>query len=487
MPMDVVFLLARLALAVVLATSGIAKLFDRAGSRSAYEAFRLPARYREPVSRLLPIAEIALALALLPARLVPVSATLATGLFLAFTLMVGRSVARGDAVECHCFGQLSAAPATWWTVGRNVALTAIAAAVSAHGMRSAALPPFGHLSLEHALIVTGFILCAGAIAALASLVMQLWAQQGRLLLQIDALSASETETATLIPFPSPLAATARPLPSLALTTLDAQDVELSGLARSKPLLVVFSDPTCGPCTALLPELRQWQERYAAAFTLAVVSQGDAAAVRAKAADHGLANVLLQQGKTASAALGIQGTPSAVVIDRHGQIRGEAARGASAIRDVVAALARTAPVVADARSQAPSRVGQLVPLKPVPGLDGQKMFVGGPSDRGQALVFWNPGCGFCRRMLADLKRLEASWPASAPELVVVSTGAPEANREQGLTSLVVLDEGFAIGRFVGATGTPSAVVIDRRGRIASEVHVGAPSILELFDSLTELAS
>ena len=376
MPVDVVFLVARLALAVVLAVSGVAKLFDRAGSSSAYEAFRLPARFREPVSRLLPLAEIALALVLLPARLVPVSATLATGLFLAFAVVVGSSVARGDAVECHCFGQLSAAPATWWTVGRNVALTAIAAAVSVHSMRSAPLPPFGHLSLEHALIVTGFILCAGAIAGLAYLVMQLWAQQGRLLLKIDTLSASGTEPVTLIPFPSPLAAAARPLPPLTLTTLDAKSVELSGLARSKPLLVVFSDPTCGPCTALLPELRQWQERYAAVFTLAIVSQGDAAAVRAKVAGHGLVNVFLQLGKTVSEALGVQGTPSAVVIDRHGQIRGDAARGAPAIRDVVTALARTAPVAADARSQAPSRVGQLVPLKPVTGLDGRRMFVGG---------------------------------------------------------------------------------------------------------------
>lgn len=71
--------------------------------------------------------------------------------------------------------------------------------------------------------------------------------------------------------------------------------------------------------------------------------------------------------------------------------------------------------------------------------------------------------------------------------MISAGAPEANREQGLTSLVVLDEGFAIGRLVGATGTPSAVVIDRRGRIASEVQVGAPSILELFASPMNLAS
>ena len=35
-----------------------------------------------------------------------------------------------------------------------------------------------------------------------------------------------------------------------------------------------------------------------------------------------------------------------------------------------------------------------------------------------------------------------------------------------------------GRAFGANGTPSAVLIDGEGKIASEVAVGAPSILEL---------
>ena len=42
----------------------------------------------------------------------------------------------------------------------------------------------------------------------------------------------------------------------------------------------------------------------------------------------------------------------------------------------------------------------------------------------------------------------------------------------------LDDGFAAGSAFGATGTPSAVLVDERGRIASPVAVGAPEVLAL---------
>jgi protein-disulfide isomerase len=82
------------------------------------------------------------------------------------------------------------------------------------------------------------------------------------------------------------------------------------------------------------------------------------------------------------------------------------------------------------------------------------------------------------MLPDLKEWEASSPEDAPKLVVVSAGTEEANREMKLTSTVLLDQQFAVGRAFGASGTPSAVLVDAEGKIASEVAVGAPGVLEL---------
>jgi peroxiredoxin len=95
-----------------------------------------------------------------------------------------------------------------------------------------------------------------------------------------------------------------------------------------------------------------------------------------------------------------------------------------------------------------------------------------------LVFWNPGCGFCRRMADDLKAREANPPDGAPQIVLVSTGTVDANRDLGLSSTTLLDDGFNTGRAFGASGTPSAVLIDKNGKIASEIGVGAPAVLNL---------
>jgi hypothetical protein len=82
------------------------------------------------------------------------------------------------------------------------------------------------------------------------------------------------------------------------------------------------------------------------------------------------------------------------------------------------------------------------------------------------------------MLDDLKAWEAEPPADAPRLLVVSTGSVEDNRAMGLRSTVVLDQGFVTGQAFGAGGTPSAVLVDAEGKLASGVAVGADAVLAL---------
>jgi len=64
-------------------------------------------------------------------------------------------------------------------------------------------------------------------------------------------------------------------------------------------------------------------------------------------------------------------------------------------------------------------------------------------------------------------------------MLVPSGTVEANRASGFHSPVLLDQSFAAGRDLG--GSPSAVLIDREGKIASGVAVDAPSVLELAAS------
>jgi hypothetical protein len=62
--------------------------------------------------------------------------------------------------------------------------------------------------------------------------------------------------------------------------------------------------------------------------------------------------------------------------------------------------------------------------------------------------------------------------------VISAGTKEDNEAMGISSPVVLDQHFAAERAFGAGGTPSAILVDEEGKIASEVVVGAPAVLEL---------
>jgi glycosyltransferase involved in cell wall biosynthesis len=65
------------------------------------------------------------------------------------------------------------------------------------------------------------------------------------------------------------------------------------------------------------------------------------------------------------------------------------------------------------------------------------------------------------------------------LLVVSTGSVEDNREQGLRSTLVIEPADrGVGKSFGAEGTPSAVLVDEEGQIASQLAVGAPAVLDL---------
>jgi protein-disulfide isomerase len=104
-----------------------------------------------------------------------------------------------------------------------------------------------------------------------------------------------------------------------------------------------------------------------------------------------------------------------------------------------------------------------------------------------VLFWNPGCGFCQRMLDDLKAWEANPSKDPPQMLVVSSGTVEANQALGLRSPVVLDQNFTAGRTFGANGTPKAVLIDAEGPITSEVAAGAPAVLALANTPHQIKS
>jgi thiol-disulfide isomerase/thioredoxin len=124
------------------------------------------------------------------------------------------------------------------------------------------------------------------------------------------------------------------------------------------------------------------------------------------------------------------------------------------------------------------MGQLVPSFKLKDLRGNAVTPNHFRGDKTLLLFWNTGCGFCNEMLEDLKSWEKDPPLGAPKLLVVSTGSVEENAAMGLRSTVALDPNFQLGPEFGANGTPMAVLIDKKGRIASEMAAGSAAVLRL---------
>src|SRR5262249_30756875 len=112
-----------------------------------------------------------------------------------------------------------------------------------------------------------------------------------------------------------------------------------------------------------------------------------------------------------------------------------------------------------------------------------------SGRNKLLLFWSPTCSFCTAMTDDVKELEQDPPTGAPELLFVSTGDLERVQisSEGFQSRFLHDAQFDLGNRLGTNATPSAVLVDGEGRIASSLATGAPNVLLLAGASTSLKS
>ena len=472
--MEIVLYLLRLLLALVFLVAGLAKLADRAGSRKSMIDFGVPAVLAGAAGILLPLVELAVGVALLVRLSAWQGAVGALALLLVFVAGITYNLARGRRPDCHCFGQLHSAPVGWKTLTRNTVLALAAAFVIWQGR----VDPGPNLwSWSEAFNTGERVILAIILAAAAILALQAWfmvtvfRQNGRLLLRIEALERQTGIGAA--PAPPPGLPVGAPAPAFSLAGLDGKEVRLDSLtAAGKPVMLLFIEPNCGPCDALLPEVARWQREHSAALTVALISRGTAAENQAKKIKHGVKRMLLQKENEVADAYHTAGTPGAVIVNPEGTIRSTLASGADAIRALV--RFETLPP--------PAKMGDAVPRVKMPGLNGKPVNLEDFRGARTMLLFWNPKCGFCQKMRDGIKAWESEPPEDAPRLVVVSSGEARETRADGFRSPVVLDKGYEVGHAFGAAGTPSAVLVDAELRIASEVAVGAVKVFELAGAL-----
>jgi methylamine dehydrogenase accessory protein MauD len=502
--MTSILLLLRVGLAGVLAAAALGKLADLPGSRKAVREFGVPSRLAGPLGIALPAAEILIAGALLPAASAWWAAGAALALFLAFAAGMAYNLAQGRRPDCHCFGRLHSSPIGWSSLARDGALAAVATLVVVQGSAGTGPSAVAWLAAlgawQQAALLAVTVLLA-LVTVEGWFLLQLFHQHGRLLSRLDALEQQRgLAAAPVVGAGWPVG---QPAPAFRLPNVNGEPVSLATLlATGKPVLLLFSDPNCGPCQELMPQLARWQRNYLNDVTVALISRGKSYANRQYLDRYGLGHVLLQQDFEVAQAYQVPGTPSALLIRADGKIGSAVAGGAAAI-EVMMTHARQALDAGLAPEHVPGgcsncdkasghgpsgtvrqvvTVGRPAPAFRLPDLAGQA--VGLADLRGQPtlLLFWNPGCGFCMRMMDNLKAWEAEPPAGAPRLVLVAAGSREANLALALRSTVLLDPDFSLGHSLGIDGTPSAVLLDGSGNIGSSIAVGADGVLALAGSV-----
>jgi prepilin signal peptidase PulO-like enzyme (type II secretory pathway) len=297
---EAILLLGRLLLAGVFLVASLTKLADRAQFRQTLVDFGIPVFLASPISLLLPFVELAIGVALIPVATAPWGAIGALVLLAVFTIGIGVNLAQGKNPDCNCFGQLHAAPIGISTLMRNGLLAGLAGFIVLAGWNNpgpsvmewmAGLTSFQVIGLVVGAIVLGIFAIGGG------LLLNLWHQQGRLLLRLEALEEKlgvPAQSGEQAPSGLPVGTQA---PAFSLVDLNGKTHTLKSLLElGKPLVLIFSDVNCGPCTALMPDIAHWQKEYPNTLTIVPISRGDRKSNQRKAKEFGVKTMLLQKDR-----------------------------------------------------------------------------------------------------------------------------------------------------------------------------------------------
>jgi thiol-disulfide isomerase/thioredoxin len=446
--MEQVLVFVRLLLAVVLTVAGAAKLADPGGARRAFTDLGGPVWLAPVAAWLLPLVEIAAALALLSSAGAVAGAWSALVLFLVFTGVLGLALARSHDIRCHCFGQLSASPVRRQTLVRTGLLAALAGALVAAGAGGSATWLDNPVSAVLLVVAVGASTCATT-----------WRLEIRRL--EDDLRAARPAAGgdqPTVQAPDEGVVVGAALPSSA-----------AGVFTGRPALVLFVSAGCPPCSTLLPDVPAWRQQLGGAADLIVVSRDDA------------------EGHAVAGAFRARWTPAGVLAGSTGRVASTLRYGTDGVRELFAALRESVTDgVVDERAlhrrlrsslgTSALMVGDAAPALPVSGSEDLRHGSGHT-----LLLFWDPECGYCQGMAGELRQIEAAPPPGTPRVVfVVPRTEDEAGGPQGaFASRSVYDPDSMVAPRFGARGTPSAVLIDGGGMIASVVAVGKDAVLSLL--------
>lgn len=354
--MPIALLAARLLLAAVFLLAGATKLIDPFGTRKALRDFGVPAVLARPLVMLLPLCELVVAGALIPASLVWYGAWGALGLLTIFLIGVGVAMARGRKPDCHCFGQLHSAPVGRSTLIRNAVLAGCAGWLVSRGPMQKESDLWGWFASlgpeESKFAIVGA--CVAAFLFLRVLVRsrpQSVSTQSQMPADEEddepaPVKAKRTATPAENPEPARRAvmgiglAIGTPAPEFELPAMTGEKRSLGSLiAHGRDVVLIFSSPHCKPCESLASSLVRWKREMEGLPSVILVSRGTVQENRAKMKELEASQVLLQRDSEVAEEYDCASTPAAVLVGADGLIRSTLSVGGVAIKELLSSHAK----------------------------------------------------------------------------------------------------------------------------------------------------
>jgi peroxiredoxin len=365
----------RLLLAFVFLLAGAAKFFDPLGLRKALREFGVPLALAKPSMVVLPVVEFLVGAVLVPASLAWYGACGALALLTLFLMALGISIIRGRKPACRCFGQLHSKPVGWPALSRDAALAACAAWLVSRGPLRLGPGFWAWVAGLHGQEKKAALVAAGLAGFLFFRLLdrarpERQTSESPLPPAIDDEDEEPRESATAPvqrpapierpssaprPTPAPLR---RPVPAslpapakpsaqgigLPIGT-PAPEFELPAIAggtrslrslreQGRDVLLVFSNPYCESCHALVPSLVRWTRELAGVLNIIVISRGPARDLLPKLKEFETSRILLQREFEIAEAYDCISTPTAVLVSADGLIRSELAVGREAIQQLI---------------------------------------------------------------------------------------------------------------------------------------------------------
>lgn len=491
--MEVIFLLIRLFLVGIFGLAGIGKLLDLPGSEKAVKDFGVPEDLAKPFSVLLPVGEILIAVFLL---FVQTSWVGAIGGFLLLLVFIGGmlyQMAKGNAPDCHCFGQIHSEPVSAKSLIRNAIFATLAFVLIVSGRENQGLSLFDSSNDSSEGNFMSLILSLATVGLLAAAVYFLKTiseQQTQIMRRIEILELTSHEGKEIerenLSNPHDGLPIGAPAPDFELPAVDGRNIAFEHLlAEAKPMLFFFVSPTCNPCAALLPEIETWREELNDKVNFVFISSGKAEENSDKFTGVNPKQILLQNDREVSMLFGALWTPTALLINADGTIASHTAAGDAAIRELVEKI-KTQNLeseflfIANGNgSGASPKIGESVPEFSIEDLSGKQISQNTFQGEKTLVAFWSLTCPHCVNMMEDLRDWEKQKGQDEPNLIVFSDGETEAHKNLNLNSPILIDEKYKTAEKFGMSGTPSAVLVNEDGKIVSETATGAAQIWALI--------